>query len=444
MNDEGLVSGDGIWSDEGEWEALGLDEIGDEHGPAEAVPVLAVVGRPNVGKSTLVNRIIGRREAVVQDVPGVTRDRVSYDANWNGRRFTVQDTGGWEPDAKGLQKSVAAQAELAMKTADVVLLVVDTIVGATATDEAAARVLRRGKVPVLLAANKVDDERAEAEAAALWSLGLGQPHSVSATHGRGTGDLLDEILKALPHTPRETDPTGGPRRVALVGKPNVGKSSLLNRLTGAGALVEDALFATLDPAVRRMRTPAGRLVTIADTVGFVAHLPTHLVEAFRSTLEEVAVADVVLHVVDGTSPDPRRQLAVVRQVLADIRAEADKSRSGRHAVPVAPDQLQIVVVNKTDRADPMALAALRREELGAVLVSARTGRGIEALLDAVDGALPQLPRSVDVVVPWERGDLVEAIRRTGDVTDIDYTEQGSRVRARVGEKLAGALAPYAV
>jgi len=167
VNDEGLVSGDGIWNDEHEWEALGLDEIGDEHGPAEAVPVLAVVGRPNVGKSTLVNRIIGRREAVVQDVPGVTRDRVSYDANWNGRRFTVQDTGGWEPDAKGLQKSVAAQAELAMKAADVVLLVVDTVVGATATDEAAARVLRRGKVPVLLAANKVDDERAEAEAAAL-------------------------------------------------------------------------------------------------------------------------------------------------------------------------------------------------------------------------------------------------------------------------------------
>jgi len=232
--------------------------------------------------------------------------------------------------------------------------------------------------------------------------------------------------------------------VAIVGYTNAGKSSLLNRLTGAGALVEDALFATLDPAVRRTRTPAGRVVTLADTVGFVAHLPTHLVEAFRSTLEEVAMADVVLHVVDGSHPDPRRQLVVVRQVLADIRAEADKGSKGRRETVAPGTQTEIVVVNKTDRADPMALAALRRDEPGAVLVSAKTGRGIDKLLAAVDGALPQLPHAVEVVLPWDRGDLVEAIRRNGDVTGIDYTEDGSRVSARVGEKLAGALAPYAV
>ena len=157
-------------------------------------PVVAVVGRPNVGKSTLVNRILGRREAVVQDVPGVTRDRVSYDANWVGRRFLVQDTGGWEPDAKGLQQLVAEQASVAMRTADAIILVVDAVVGATAGDEAAARMLRRSGKPVFLAANKVDTERGEADAAALWSLGLGEPHPISAMHGRGVADLLDEVV----------------------------------------------------------------------------------------------------------------------------------------------------------------------------------------------------------------------------------------------------------
>src|SRR5690349_18568163 len=167
------LAGDGIWSDETEW------EIADFEGDAEAhehvpMPTVAVVGRPNVGKSTLVNRILGRREAVVEDIPGVTRDRVSYEASWAGRRFLVQDTGGWEPDAKGLQQAVARQAELAMQTADAILLVVGATVGATATDEAAVKALRRSKTPVILVANKVDGEKAEADAAALWSLGLGE------------------------------------------------------------------------------------------------------------------------------------------------------------------------------------------------------------------------------------------------------------------------------
>src|SRR4051812_11035499 len=203
-------------------------------GALEATPVLAVVGRPNVGKSTLVNRLLGRREAVVEDIPGVTRDRIAYDGLWNGRRFTLVDTGGWEPDATGLQAAVAAQAELAMKTADAVLLVVDASVGATTTDEAVARVLRRSDRPVMLAATKVDDDRLTSDIAALWRLGLGEPHPVSGLHGRGSGDLLDAVLAALPESPRDTfdTGTGGPRRVALVGKPNVGKSSLLNRVSG--------------------------------------------------------------------------------------------------------------------------------------------------------------------------------------------------------------------
>jgi len=165
------------------------------------LPVLAVVGRPNVGKSTLVNRILGRREAVVEDVPGVTRDRVSYDATWAGRAFTVVDTGGWDPDARGLAERIKAQAEIAVTLADAVLFVVDATVGITDADEAVVRVLRKSGKPVVLAANKVDDQRAEAEAYGLWNLGLGEPFTVSALHGRGSGDLLDAVLAALPEPP---------------------------------------------------------------------------------------------------------------------------------------------------------------------------------------------------------------------------------------------------
>src|ERR1700742_3307468 len=160
-----------------------IEEAG--HGP---LPVVAVVGRPNVGKSTLVNRIIGRREAVVEDRPGVTRDRVTYEAEWAGRRFKVVDTGGWEQDVLGIDASVAAQAEFAIEAADAVVLVVDATVGATDTDEAVVRLLRRSKKPVVLGANRVDAPSGEPDAAALWSLGLGEPHPVSSLHGRGTGD----------------------------------------------------------------------------------------------------------------------------------------------------------------------------------------------------------------------------------------------------------------
>ena len=219
-----------------------------DRGPAGPLPVVAIVGRPNVGKSTLVNRILGRRAAVVQDVPGVTRDRISYEALWNGKRFTVVDTGGWDPKATGLGASITRQAEYAMKTADVIVLVVDSSVGATDTDLAAARILRRSDRPVILVANKVDDERSEAGAAELWSLGLGEPQPVSALHGRSSGDLLDLILDAMPEAPREQLEEGGPRRVALVGRPNVGKSSLLNRLAkDERSVVDSVAGTTVDP-----------------------------------------------------------------------------------------------------------------------------------------------------------------------------------------------------
>jgi GTPase len=171
--------------------------------PAAAgpLPVVAVVGRPNVGKSTLVNRILGRREAVVEDVPGVTRDRVAYETAWAGRAFTILDTGGWDPEGEGMAARITAQAEVAVAAADVVIFVVDSVVGATDADEAVVRVLRRSGKPVVLVANKVDGPSGEADAAALWNLGLGEPHAVSALHGRGSGDMLDAVLEALPDAP---------------------------------------------------------------------------------------------------------------------------------------------------------------------------------------------------------------------------------------------------
>src|SRR3954453_19955661 len=190
----------------------------DTNGPAETrVPILAVVGRPNVGKSTLVNRIIGRREAVVEDKPGVTRDRVTYEANWNGRRFKIVDTGGGEQDVLGIDASVAAQAEFAIEAADAVVFVVDATVGSTDTDEAVVKLLRRAGKPVVLCANKVDGPSAEADAGMLWSLGLGEPHPGSALPGRGTGYMLDAVLEALPEAPAQTfgATVGGPRRIAL-------------------------------------------------------------------------------------------------------------------------------------------------------------------------------------------------------------------------------------
>ncbi|MDN5808286.1 MAG: 50S ribosome-binding GTPase, partial [Brevibacterium sp.] len=199
-----------------------LDAYGFEFEAEEARgadPVLAVVGRPNVGKSTLVNRILGRREAVVEDVPGVTRDRVSYRAEWNTKEFTLVDTGGWDSDSKGMASRIAIQSEVAVDMADAVILVVDATTGPTSTDEMVVQMLRKKKKPVLLAANKVDDERGELMAAELWGLGLGQPWTVSGLHGRGVADLLDEVLGILPEVSAvETRiAEGGPRRIALVG-----------------------------------------------------------------------------------------------------------------------------------------------------------------------------------------------------------------------------------
>ena len=347
-------------------------------GPA---PVLAVVGRPNVGKSTLVNRILGRREAVVEDVPGVTRDRVSYDATWNGRAFTVVDTGGWDPDARGLAERIAAQAEVAVNVADAVLFVVDATVGITDADEAVVKILRRADKPVILAANKVDDMRAEAEAYGLWNLGLGEPYPVSALHGRGSGDMLDAILAALPETPEQSfEEVGGPRRIAIVGKPNVGKSSLLNMLAKEDRVVVDnAAGTTVDP-VDELITLGDRTWRFIDTAGIrkrVKEASGHEYYASLRTAGAVERAEVCVMVIDGSQPVSEQDLRIITQV-----AEAGRAL--------------VIAFNKWDLVDEERRYYLDREIerdlvrvpwAPRVNITARTGWHVDKLVPALDAAL---------------------------------------------------------
>ncbi len=344
-------------------------------------PVVAVVGRPNVGKSTLVNRIIGRRAAVVQDIPGVTRDRVSYDARWNGREFIVVDTGGWAPDAQGMAAQIAEQAELAIAAADAVLLVVDATVGIQDVDEAVVRVLRRSKKPVVLAANKVDDQRTEAEAATMWNLGLGEPFPVSALHGRGSGDMLDAILAALPEAPTEiVDAPRGPRRVAIVGKPNVGKSSLLNKLSGQQrSVVDDASGTTVDP-VDELVEIGGTVYQFIDTAGIrrrVKEASGHEYYASLRTQGAIERAEVCIVVIDASAPITEQDLRILSMV----------EEAGRALV---------VAFNKWDLTDEERRFYLGREMerdmvqfgwAGHVNMSALTGRHVDRLGVAIEGAL---------------------------------------------------------
>jgi GTP-binding protein len=345
------------------------------------VPVLAVVGRPNVGKSTLVNRILGRREAVVEDVPGVTRDRVSYDATWSGRAFTVVDTGGWDPDARGLAERIAAQAEVAVDVADAVMFVVDATVGITDADEAVVKILRRSGKPVVLAANKVDDLRGEAEAYALWNLGLGEPYPVSGLHGRGSGDLLDAVLSALPEPPEEAyDEPAGPHRVAIVGKPNVGKSSLLNKLAGEDrVVVDDRAGTTVDP-VDELIELGGRTWRFVDTAGIrrrVKEASGHEYYASLRTSTAVERAEVCVMVVDSSEPLSEQDLRIITSV-----AEAGRAL--------------VIAFNKWDLVDEERRYYLDREIerdlvrvqwAPRVNITARTGWHVDRLVPALDAAL---------------------------------------------------------
>jgi len=292
-----------------------------------AAPVLAVVGRPNVGKSTLVNRILGSRQAVVEGTPGVTRDRVAYDATWRGRAFTVVDTGGWEPAIEGspvLAARVAAQARVAVDAADAVLFVTDAVVGVTDADASVATVLRRSGKPVVLAANKVDDAPAEAGAHSLWSLGLGEPVPVSALHGRGSGDLLDAILKALPEAPPDRiDAESGPRRVALIGRPNVGKSSLLNKLAGQDRVLVDPVAGTTRDPVDELIDLGGVTWRFVDTAGIRRRVrEAQGADYFAALRTERALerAEVAVVLVDASGPLAEQDLRIMSMVIEAGRA----------------------------------------------------------------------------------------------------------------------------
>ena len=216
--------------------------------------------------------------------------------------------------------------------------------------------------------------------------------------------------------------------VAIAGYTNAGKSSILNRLTDAGALVENALFATLDPMTRRTETSDGRVYTLSDTVGFVRHLPHQIVEAFRSTLEEVAESDLILHIVDGSHPDPAGQITAVREVFAEIKATG---------IP------EIIVINKVDAADPVVISGLLTKEPHAIVVSAKTGEGFDELLSAIEADLPRPAAVIDVVLPYDRGDLLNQIHTHGEIESIEHTADGTHVVARVSEELASQVAAYA-
>ena len=352
--------------------------------PEEPAPVVAVVGRPNVGKSTLVNRILGSRQAVVADTPGVTRDRVAYDATWRGRAFTLVDTGGWEPSVEGsgeLAARVAAQARVAVDAADAVLFVVDAVVGVTDADAAVAAVLRRSRKPVVLAANKVDDAPGEPAAASLWSLGLGEPVPVSALHGRGSGDLLDVVLAALPAAPQERFAAeGGPRRVALLGRPNVGKSSLLNKLAREERVLVDAVAGTTRDPVDELIELGGNVWRFVDTAGIRRRVrESQGPDYFAAVRTERALdrAEVAVVLVDASEPLAEQDLRIVSMVIEAGRA-------------------LVIAYNKWDLVDEDRRHFLDREidrQLHTarwaprVNISAATGWHVDRLVPALERAL---------------------------------------------------------
>ncbi len=350
------------------------------------LPIVAILGRPNVGKSTLINRFIGRREAIVEDIPGVTRDRVQYECEWGGRRFIVMDTGGWEAKPDGISIAVSAGAEVAMEEADVLAFVVDAQVGALDEDEILVQHLRKAKKPLILIGNKVDGEREESDAHGLWSLGLGEPYFVSALHGRGSGDLLDHIVKELPEVGRAGSADGF-RRVALIGRPNVGKSSLLNALAGTQrSLVDDVAGTTRDP-VDELIEFGGSTWRFIDTAGlkkranqasgtdYYASLRT------QSALERAEVAVVVL---DASEPITEQDLRVITMV-----EEAGK------AMVIVMNKWDLVDEDRRDQLDKEIDRHLDQVEWAQrVNVAAKTGWHRDRLAPALRTALDSWERRV--------------------------------------------------
>jgi GTP-binding protein len=356
------------------------DRRAESRRPERGLPLVAVVGRPNVGKSSLVNRVLGRREAIVEASPGVTRDRRSFVAEWGGRRFEIVDTGGLEPGARGLDARVAEQAEVAMEAADVVVLVVDATAGPLEDDVAVAARLRQGDKPVLVAANKVDDPRDEPAAAEFYKLGLGDPVPLSALHGRGSGDFLEELVTRLPDA--EAEESGAWASLAIAGRPNVGKSSILNALLREERSIVDSVPGTTRDPVDSFVDAGGRVLRIVDTAGMRRRVQIgESLEYYSWLRSRVAVqrADAVLLVVD-----------MGEGVTAlDQRIAQDVVESGRACV-IALNKWDLVPAEETDRdrAERDIGERLRWLEWAKVVrTSALTRRGIDRLLPAVVDAL---------------------------------------------------------
>jgi GTP-binding protein len=344
------------------------------------LPIVAILGRPNVGKSTLINRFIGRREAIVEDTPGVTRDRVQYECEWGGRRFIIMDTGGWESKPDGISVQVSASAELAMQEADVLCFVVDAQVGALDEDDILVQELRKAKKPTLLVANKVDGDNDESDAHALWNIGLGEPHFVSALHGRGSGDLLDAIVTLIPEV-GAAQVQDGYRRIALIGRPNVGKSSLLNALAGENrSIVDDVAGTTRDP-VDELIEFGGSIWRFVDTAGLkkranqASGTDYYATLRTQTALERCECAVVVL---DASVPISEQDLRIITMV-----EEAGKA--------------MVIVMNKWDLVDED-----RRDQLD---------KEIDRHLDQVEWA-----QRVNVAAKtgWHRDRLAPALRTAID------------------------------
>jgi GTPase len=344
------------------------------------LPIVAILGRPNVGKSTLINRFIGRREAIVEDTPGVTRDRVQYECEWGGRRFIIMDTGGWESKPDGISVQVSASAEIAMQEADVLAFVVDAHVGALDEDDILVQELRKVKKPMVLIANKVDSDVDEADAHALWNLGLGEPRFVSALHGRGSGDLLDYIVREMPEV-GGAQTQDGYRKIALIGRPNVGKSSLLNALAGENrSIVDDVAGTTRDP-VDELIEFGGSIWRFIDTAGLrkranqASGTDYYATLRTQSALERCECAVVVL---DASLPISEQDLRVITMV-----EEAGKA--------------MVIVMNKWDLVDDD-----RRDQLD---------KEIDRHLDQVEWA-----QRVNVAAKtgWHRDRLAPALRTAID------------------------------
>jgi GTP-binding protein len=388
--------------------------------PRSGLPLVAIVGRPNVGKSSLANRMLGRREAIVEATPGVTRDRRSFEAEWAGRRFELIDTGGIELRPRGLEAQVREQAELAIAAADVIVLVVDATTGPTQEDAAIASRLRRSEVPVIVAANKVDDATGEPEAASFYRLGLGDPVAVSALHGRGSGDFLDAVVARLPRVDSVVDAAWG--SVAIVGRPNVGKSSILNSLIGEGrAIVDVRPGTTRDPVAAQLVLPEGRTLEVVDTAGMRRGVqindPLEYYSWLRSrrTLERVDAALLVIDAAEGvTGHDQRLAEAVIE--------------TGRACV-IALNKWDLSVAEATDRArleDDIEVRLRFMPWATRVRTSALTGRGMRRVVPSIEAAVRSHRRRVS----------------TAQINDIVQRAQAERPHARSGGRSVRIL--YAV